>query len=155
MRKLNLSLLKLEQIDHAFPLVCSSCPGSDLLTWRRFAEQRIDQHSKNGCGVLVVRNEQACIVGLGAFQLTYDLRHGRVLFADQFCALDVIGEASIARSLEDGIEKIARRHGCAAIHTSIACSVRQSDDGWLSSILYERGHRLEGLYMCKPVTAVA
>ena len=155
MRKLNVGLLAPEQIDHAFPLICASCPDADLEAWRRFARLRLSEGVGFGTGILVVRNEQACIVGIGAFQLSNDLLHGPILFTDQFCALDIVDQASVARALENGIEKIARRHGCTAVHTNVAASSKQSDDGWLCSVLYERGHRVEGLHMCKLIPAGA
>ncbi len=155
MRKLNVGLLLHEQIDHAFPLVCANCPEADLEAWRRFARQRIGRDTADGTGILIVRNEQGCTVGIGAFQLSHDLLHGPILFTDQFCALDIVDQASVARALENGIEKIARRHGCTAIHTNVAASGKQTDDGWLCSVLYERGHRVEGLHMCKLIPASA
>ena len=153
MRKLNVSLLSAEQVDYAFPLVRTICPAAELEGWRRFALQRLSAGSGSGTGILIVRNEQDCIVGIGAFQLTHDLLHGPILFADHFCALDIVDEANVARALENGLEKIARRHGCAAVHTNVA-SAGSKDDGWLCSVLYERGHRVEGLQMCKLIPSV-
>lgn len=153
MRKLNVSLLSHEEVDHAFPLIRAVCPEADLEGWRRFASVRIAKQPDNGTGILIVRNEQDCIVGIGAFQLSYDMVHGPILFADPFCALDIVDQANVARALESGIEKIARRHGCSAVHTAVASSGKQSDDGWLCSVLHERGHRIEGLHMCKLIPA--
>ena len=154
MRKLNVSLLVAEEVDHAFPLIRTICPAAGLDAWRQFALHRLSAGSGSGTGILIVRNEQDCIVGIGAFQLTHDLLHGPILFADHFCALDIVDEATIARALESGLEKIARHHGCTAVHTSIA-SPGSKDDGWLCSVLYERGHRVEALQMCKLVAALA
>lgn len=155
MRKLNVSLLSEGEIDQAFPLIRTICPDSDLENWRRFAKQRLARGSENGTGILIVRNEQDCIVAVAAFMTSQDLIHGPILFSDHFCALDIVGQGNVARALENGIEKIARRHGCTAVHTNIASSGQQSDDGWLCSILYERGHRVEGLHMCKLIPAGA
>jgi len=146
-------LLAQNEVDQAFPLVRTLCPETDLEAWRRFAGQRLSQGSDHGTGILIVRNEQHCIVAVAAFMTSHDLVHGPVLFADHFCALDIVDQGNVARALENGMEKIARRHGCTAIHTNIASSGKQSDDGWLCSILYERGHRVEGLHMCKLIPA--
>jgi hypothetical protein len=153
-RKLNVRLLTPEDVDQAFPLIRTACPPAELSGWRRFAQQRV-ANPENGTGILVVANEQDCIVGVAAFRLSDDLVHGPVLVADPFCALDIFDQANIARALEIGLEKIARRHSCTAIHTSLAASGQQGDDGWLCSVLYERGHHLEGLYMCKLVQGMA
>ncbi len=153
MRKLNVSLLSEGEVDQAFPLIRTVCPDTDLESWRRFAAQRLTRGPDSGTGILIVRNEQDCIVAVAAFLMSHDLMHGPVLFADHFCALDIVDQGNVARALENGVEKIARRHGCTAVHTNIASSAQQSDDGWLCSILYERGHRVEGLHMCKLIPA--
>jgi len=148
-RKLNVSLLSPQEVDHAFPLIRTVCPAAELEGWRRFAAQRLAFGSTSGTGILVVRNEQGCIVGIAAFQLSYDLLHGPTLYADHFCAVDIVDQSNVARALEGGIEKIARRHGCAAVHTTIASSGSAREDGWLCAIMHERGHRIEGLHLCK------
>lgn len=148
-RKLNVRLLAPKEVDQAFPLIRTAWPAAELEGWRRFALQRAASSAESETGILIVANEQGCIVGVAAFRLSDDLIHGPVLFADPFCALDIVDQANVARSLEIGLEKIARRHGCAAVHTNVAASGQASDDGWLCSVLYERGHRVEGLHMCK------
>lgn len=142
-----------QEVDHAFPLIRAICPGAELEGWRRFAEQRGAAGPESGSGILLVRNEQDCIVGIAAFHIVCDLLHGPVLFADHFCALDIVDQAAVARALENGIEKIARRHGCSAVHTTVASSDSR-DDGWLCTVLFERGHRVEGLHMCKLLPAI-
>ncbi|GAB4353611.1 MAG: hypothetical protein Kow00114_02870 [Kiloniellaceae bacterium] len=155
MRKLNVSLLSPSEVDHAFPLIRTACPAADLEAWRRFAAQRLAAGSTSGTGILIVRNEQNCIVGIAAFQLSHDLLHGPILHADPFCAVDFIDQANVARALEGGIEKIARRHGCTAVHTTIASSGSPREDSWLCGIMHERGHRIEGLHLCKLIPAFA
>lgn len=102
-----------------------------------------------------MRNEQDCIAGIAVFTLSDDLIHGRVLVADPFCAVDFVDQANIARALESGLEKVARRHGCAAVHVNVATLGLKGGDDWLSSVLHERGHRIEGLHMCKLIPVVA
>jgi hypothetical protein len=154
-RKLNVSLLTAAEIDHAFPLIRAICPGAELEGWRHFAAERLGAGPESGTGILIVRNEQGCIVGISAFKLSYDLLYGPALLADHFCALDIVDQGAIARALENGIEKIARRHGCAVVHTNIAAAGDTQDDGWLCAVLYERGHRVEGLHMCKLIPTTA
>jgi len=154
-RKLNVSLLTASEIDQAFPLIRTNCPAVELEGWRRFAGQRLAAGPESGTGILVVRNEQDCLVGLCAFQLVVDLLHGAILFADHFCAFDIVDQGAIVRALENGMEKIARRHGCTAVHTTVAAAGSTPDDGWLCGVLYERGHRVEGLHMCKLIPTLA
>lgn len=152
-RKLNVSLLSQTEVDQAFPLMQTICPAADLEAWRRFAGQRLAQGTDSGTGVLIVRNEQGCIVAIAAFQLSQDLIHGPILLADHFGALDIIDQDNVARALEAGLEKIARRHGCTAVHTNVTASGRKGHDDWLCSVLFERGHHVEGFQMCKLVPA--
>lgn len=155
LRKLNVSLVLAREIDYAFPLIRTAWPSAELEAWRRFAQQQMAADRDNGTGILAVRNEQDCIVGIAAFRVFDDLGHGRVLFANPFCALDIVDQANAARALENGLEKIARRHGCAAVHTIVASAGGWGDDDWLCSVLYERGHRVEGLHMCKLIPGMA
>lgn len=154
-RKLNVSLLAAKEIDYAFPLIRTVWPAAELHGWRRFAAQRVTAAPESGTGILVVRNEQDCIAGIAAFALSDDLIHGSVLVADPFCAVDFVDQANIARALESGLEKVARRHGCPAVHVNVASVGLKGEDDWLSSILHERGHRIEGLHMCKLIPVVA
>jgi hypothetical protein len=77
----------------------------ELEGWRRFAGQRLAAGPESGTGILVIRNEQDCLVGLCAFQLVVDLLHGAILFADHFCAFDIVDQGAIVRALENGMEK--------------------------------------------------
>src|SRR3546814_10685357 len=82
LRKLNSNLLSVKEVDRAFPLIRTICPAAELEGWRRFALQCLAAGPDSGTGVLVVRNEQDCIVGIAAFRLADDLVHGPVLVAD-------------------------------------------------------------------------
>lgn len=148
-RALHIRLLTLAEVDRAFPLVREIYPEARLDAWQDFAGRRIAGRPGGPCGILSVRNEQDCIVGLGCYLHSDDLFHGEVLHGEIFCALDIIGQDRIARTLEDGFTHIARRHGCKAVHISLPPDAGLRDDGWISSLLYERGHHLENLQMCK------
>src|SRR3546814_11495618 len=95
---------------------------TELEGWRRFALQRLGTNPDRGTGILVVRNEQDCIVGIAAFQLADDMIHGPVLVADLFCAIDIVDQANVARALENELAKVTRRHGCRAVHTNLPSS---------------------------------
>src|SRR3546814_8282107 len=62
LRKLNSNLLSVKEVDRAFPLIRTICPAAELEGWRRFALQCLAAGPDSGTGVLVVRNEQDCIV---------------------------------------------------------------------------------------------
>ncbi|HEY9549760.1 MAG TPA: hypothetical protein VIR45_09695 [Kiloniellaceae bacterium] len=125
---------------------------AELEGWRRFALQRLGANPDRGTGILVVRNEQDCIVGIAAFQLADDMIHGPVLVADLFCAIDIVDQANVARALENELEKVTRRHGCRAVHTNLPSSGSKGAEDWLVPVLYERGHRVEALQLCKRIS---
>src|SRR3546814_14156610 len=114
LRKLNANLLSVNEVDRAFHLIRTICPAAELEGWRRFALQCLAAGPDSGTGVLVVRNEQDCIVGIAAFRLAADLVHGPVLVADPFCALDIFDQANVARTLENGMAEERSRHGVPA-----------------------------------------
>ena len=153
LRKLNVSLLSSTDVDQAYPLVQAMMPGASIEAWRRFAEARLGDPARHGSGILIVHNEQQCIVGISAFTLSQDLMHGPILFADQFCALDIVGQPSVARALMRAIERLAEQHGCSAILTNLRQVEAKGRSGWISDVLYERGHWIAGMQMCKRVTA--
>lgn len=149
LRKLNVSLLSHDEVDRAYPLVQALQPAATIDAWRRFAKGRMEGTATSEMGILSVRNEQGYIVGIGAYILAQDLLHGPILFADHFCALDIMDKPSVARALLRGMERLAEQKGCSAIHTNLTqAAVRESGD-WMSNVLHERGHSVKGLQMCK------
>ncbi|NIA71269.1 hypothetical protein HBA54_21960 [Pelagibius litoralis] len=153
MRKLNVSLLSNEEVDRAYPLVQTVLPDASIEAWRRFAEARLAREARDRAGILSVRNEQSCIVGLGAYLLAEDLLHGPILFADHFCALDIMDPTSVARALVRAIERVAEQQGCSAIHTTLMQTEARGADSWISNVLHERGHCVKGLQMCKLIAS--
>lgn len=149
LRKLNVSLLSHDEIDRAYPLIQAVMPGASIEAWRRFAESRLADTLENRTGILVVHNEQDCIVGVATYMLAQDLMSGPILFADHVSALDITDQPSVARTLLRGIERLAEQNGCSAIHTTLTQTEALVAGGWISNILHERGHCVKGLQMCK------
>ncbi len=148
-RKLNVSLLDPKDVDRAYPLVQAILPDASIDAWRGFAQARISEETADKTGILSVRNEQDCIVGIGAYMLAQDLLSGPILFADYVCALDITDQSSVARALLRAIERVAEQQGCSAIHTTLTQTEVMEAGGWISNILHERGHCVKGLQMCK------
>src|SRR3546814_13048956 len=116
---------------------------TELEGWRRFALQRLGTNPDRGTGILVVRNEQNCIVGIAAFQLADDMIHGPVLVADLFCAIDLVDQANVARAPANDLEKYPRRHGCRAAHPNPPTSGSKGAEDCMLTVLYEAGNREE------------
>ena len=51
------------------------------------------------------------------------------------------------------IERLAEQHGCSAILTNLRQVEAKGRSGWISDVLYERGHWIAGTQMCKRVAA--
>src|SRR3546814_18396738 len=126
---------------------------TELEGWRRFALQRLGTNPDRGTGILVVRNEQNCIVGIAAFQLADDMIHGPVLVADLFCAIDIVDQANVARALENELEKVTRRNGCRAVHNNLTSSASKGAEDWLLPVLYELGPPVEAPQFCTRISA--
>ncbi len=148
-RKLNVSLLARDEVDQAFALVQAILPDASIEGWRRFAENRLSDEERFRTGILSVKNEQNCIVGIGAYMLAQDLLNGQILFADHICAMDVADQPGVARALLRGIERIAEQNDCTAIHATLNQTGALEAGGWISNVLHERGHCVKGLQMCK------
>lgn len=153
LRKLNVSLLSHDEVDRAYPLVQAIQPAATIEAWRRFAKGRLEGTAASEMGILSVRNEQDYIVGIGAYILAQDLLHGPILFADHFCALDIMDKSSVARALLRGMERLAEQKGCSAIHTTLTQAAALERGDWMSNVLHERGHCVKGLQMCKLIPA--
>jgi hypothetical protein len=73
--------------------------------------------------------------------------------ADPFLALDLLDLKAVASALAGAIESLAREWHCTAIHTSLPATAAKGAENWLVRILRSRGHRIESLSMCKPLTS--
>jgi hypothetical protein len=148
-RNLETRSLTPEQVAQAFPLIQTALPAVTLDDWRDFATPLASPAGQATSGVVTVISEQDYIVGLCCYRVEKNLRHGAVLMADPFLALDLFDSKAVARALADAIETLAREWRCTAIHTSLPETGVKEADNWLVRILRSRGHQVESLRMCK------
>ena len=104
---------------------------------------------------MAVTDGRNYIAGLCSYRVVPDLVHGRLLDASHFLAFDLLDRRPVAEALAEGIEAIARRHGCGAVHTQLPQkndALPDSGNG-LADLLAARGHRVENLGLCKRLAA--
>ncbi|MDX1711778.1 MAG: hypothetical protein R3316_11650 [Rhodovibrionaceae bacterium] len=148
MRKLTVAPLSHDQIAQAFPLVRQSEPDLPLERWQDFAETLLEDRGQRPKGIMAVMSEQDYILGLFTYRIESDLRHERILSAENFCAMDIIDPKAVASALAEGLEDLAERHGCGAIHTTISPSMSYQDH-WLARMFEGIGHEAESVRFCK------
>lgn len=146
------------QIDQAFPVVRAIIPDLAVERWRAFASTRITDsdsvapaEAPDPTGIMTVQNEHGYIHGLFSYTVEEHLRHGRVLAADNFIALDLFDVESAAHALLQAMDRVARGLGCAAIHTNLPENYTALPDYCTSLLGYFRGqgHAVETLRLCK------
>ncbi|PWC83423.1 hypothetical protein TSH100_20625 [Azospirillum sp. TSH100] len=153
------------QIDQAYPLVCAIAPGLGVGQWRAFAAAVLDGATMGGSekdgspasrGIMTVQNAQGYLHGLFSYAAEPHLLHGRTLCVDNFVVLDLFDVAGVAEALLRAMEGVARRLGCAAIHTTLPDrTVRHgSRRDPIPDCFRTEGHRQETVRFCKDLAVV-
>jgi len=150
LRRLDTSILTKDDVDRAFALLRHALPGVTLEEWRGFAAS----HGSTGPstpprdGVLIAQGDQGLILGIAIFRWLRDLKHGQIMQIDIFFVLDLLDRRQVAEALMAGLERHAARLGCRAVHITL-----EEGWDWLAETLRLRGHRVEGLTLCKRLAA--
>lgn len=167
------------QIDQAYPLVCAMAPGLGVDQWRAFAAAVLDSatlgSSTEGAagdgaaregrlpasrGIMTVQNAQGYLHGLFSYTAEPHLLHGQTLCVDNFVVLDLFDVAGVAEALLRAMEGLARRLGCAAIHTTLPDrfarpdSLQGSRRDPIPECFRTEGHRQETIRFCKDLVVV-
>ncbi len=104
------------RIDQAYPLIKTALPDLTLEDWRRFLDDHLRQDAS---GVVVVENRTGIMYACAAFQARQDLRHGRCLEVDPLVVMDLVGAATVARTLDFSLLGFARRFGCQGLRIQV------------------------------------
>ncbi|HYD30223.1 MAG TPA: hypothetical protein VEB64_05120 [Azospirillaceae bacterium] len=157
------------QIDQAFPVVSACSPGIGVERWRAFAAAVIPAADLEAApssphaivmaddspatpaptGIITAQSDRGYIHGLFSYAVEPDLRHGRVLTADNFVVLDLVDPDAPATVLLKAMEHLARRLGCGAIHASLPEGAAP-----MLNRLHHAGHHPEARRLCKPLDCV-
>ncbi|MBK3776064.1 hypothetical protein JJL56_07930 [Azospirillum sp. YIM DDC1] len=141
------------QIDQAYPLVRAIFPDLPVEQWRAFAAALIGpvDTPATPTGIMTVQNARGYLHGLFSYAIAAHLCHGRILAVENFVVLDLFDMTGPAETLLQSMDRLARSHDCAAIHTSLPESLA-GQAGSRSSLLtcfHQDGHRTETLRLCK------
>ncbi|KAA0682970.1 hypothetical protein [Roseomonas genomospecies 6] len=141
------------QIDQAYPLVRAIAPDLPVEQWRAFAAALIGSADTpvTPSGIMTVQNARGYLHGLFSYAIAEHLRHGRILAVENFVVLDLFDMTGPAETLLRSMDRLARSHGCAAIHTALPESLagRAESRSPLLSCFHQEGHRTETLRLCK------
>jgi len=150
MRELRLTPLHRTQIAQAFPLIQAIRPSLTLDDWHAYARRFPAGPELGPSGIATLQDSSDLILGMFAYRTGHEPDHGPTLLVDHFVALDIISPASVAEQLVNGMEAIARKRDCRAVHTAVDCgaSVRGHH---LIDLFCDLGHRLERFQLCKPL----
>jgi hypothetical protein len=81
-----------DDIGAVHPLVHTTLPKIEFVTWQSFARRLVGDDAPASSGVVGLRNAAGYICGLFAFRTDRDLRRGAVLGVDLFIALDLVSD---------------------------------------------------------------
>jgi hypothetical protein len=96
-------------------------------------------------------SEQNYILGLFTYRVEADLRHGCILEAENFFAMDLLDPQAVASTLAKSLEDLALHHGCQAIHTTIAPNMA-CQEHWLARMFKNFGHEVDCVRFCKAIS---
>jgi hypothetical protein len=147
MQSFTVQPLMMSQLHTAYPLIRAIIPTLELAAWSRYARRTANPRSSERRGIMVaVRAARPYPSGLFAYRKDLDPRHGTVLTADHFVALDLLDRQPVAAALITAMEAIGRRLGC-----DIVRAIVHHDAADVASSLLSAGHRLDGRVLHKAI----
>lgn len=152
MRQLRLVPLTRDRAAQAYPLIQTVRPSMSLSAWTRYVSDVLDAGADGSGGIATLQDPRGLIAGLFVYRIAHTPDHGRTLVAKDFVALDIVDSTTVLNSLADALEQTARDYDCRAVHTSIACERTPPPNG-IVELMCRLGHRVEGVHLCKPLTA--
>jgi hypothetical protein len=128
-----------------YPLVMAVEPGLLWPQWDRYARRMVRTMPRAKEGIVVARRRgHALPCGAVCYRLDRDLRHGLVLTAEHFVAIDLLYPQAVLAALAQALDDLADRFDCAAIR-----SVVHDRDVTVADNLSIIGHNRDGLMLTK------
>lgn len=103
------------QADRAYPLVRAIAAEVTLEGWRDYVQRRY-----RAGGLLCLKDENDCIVGVLSYRLGERMRHGLVLALDDFVTFELSQAAPGRAALLDAAEKLGRDLGCTGLELRVS-----------------------------------
>lgn len=139
----------------AYPLIQTALPDVSLDAWIEYARRLYDPdpNPANASGIVTAESWRGYIHGLFSYSVRIVLNQNAVLTVENFIALDIGDRAAAIKSLINGMEILAQKLDCSAIHTHVP-------DHWVGEkptsasmldYLRDAGHNLEFVKFCKTI----
>ncbi|TWB75124.1 hypothetical protein FBZ87_104223 [Nitrospirillum amazonense] len=141
--------LDARQIDQAYALMRPFYPDLTVERWRDHAQALLAPGSRGG--IVTVQLDHRYMHGLFSYLLVPDLDHRLGLQVDVFVALDLFDPEGAGDALLAEMDRIARRHGCDAIHITLPDSQVKAHPSLAR--FRALGHLPEGRRLCKHLQA--
>lgn len=158
-REILVETLRRDQAARAYAVVQAALPQLDLEQWLHFVEatgrggEAPLPFAEAPSGILLARDPEGLLLGLVTYRRVQDLRHGDLLCCGDLIAFGLPGRRPVAERLLEALEAKAERLGCRALRLSLSQEAVPdlAAGSPLAALLQARGHRVEGLTLCKPV----
>jgi len=111
-----------QKIPLAYPLLHAATDIA-LDKWRAYAKSHIEPGTidpATSSGIMCVEDAKGYIHGLFAYRVVPHLVCQYVLQCENVVALHIVDERRIQDALLEAMERLAREHGCEAIHICLA-----------------------------------
>ena len=147
-QRFNLAPLRGDRILQAYPLIRELASEISLEDWRAYVKAMLAAKAKGGEArdVIGICSPNGYLRGLFTYRVAPDLRHGQTLEVEYFVVESVFSPREIAATLIAGVEQVARREDCKAIHADLPSAAN-----WLVKMLHDRGYVAGTWQLCKPI----
>ncbi len=137
-----------------YPLVQLRRPNLSQDEWHRFTAAYLEPDTKSEPGergILTAEDDRGYIFAMLAFTMVIDLRHGRVLIAQDVVAVTVLDRFRkvVISELFHALEDLARQKQCVAVRTWVGGLESGRQKSALYDSLLNRGHEIDQLVLCK------
>lgn len=151
-RTFHVRSLRASEIRQAYPLIQLIVPCLTLEEWIRHAE---DLSTGGHGGIVSAHGEDGYIYGLLCYRIARELGRGRALVVEHLVALDLFDRPTAIQTLIGAVERIARDHHCAQVQLALSGARIELGkfDGSLHSSFGGAGYEMDGLRLCKRLTA--
>ncbi len=143
--------LALDKIPLAYPLVRSLSAQVSADRWQSFAGALTAGGGTRGGVFAAEEHFGGYLYGVCTYVVEEDLLHGLTLKVEHFVTLDFISRTSAAQSLIEGLENLARRLRCNALHVTLhaAPGTDLLGGGAVLRLFEERGHDVDAVRTSK------
>lgn len=147
-----LAPLRGDRILQAYPLIREAAGEVSVEEWRAYVKTILGAKNRDveARDIVGICSSNDYLRGLFTYRVVPDVRHGRTLDVEYFVVESVFSPREIAASLMTGVEDVARKEICNAVHAHLP-----SGPNWLVKMLHDRGYSAGTWQLCKRLTGAA